>query len=247
MQFTQDEGHIFVSVHLADDVKSSLDMKDEVLRQSLNVAEDGLNASFNTLSGFRVVDRWRSWENFENLCENAENSGKIKLLVTVEDTGTGIPPEAQGRIFTPFMQADSSTSRKYGGTGIGLSISKRLVGLMAGEIGFMSEPNIGSTFTFTVTFTKAETTSLEKLWQSCDPAVSGFQGLRALVIDEKRIRTQVTKYHLQRLGMYVDISSSMESACSRFLCNSKTRYFLPVSFWKYNGSGFRFQLINLSL
>ncbi|KAL8506938.1 hypothetical protein ACS0TY_017720 [Phlomoides rotata] len=222
IKFTQDEGHIFVSVHLADEVKSSLDVKDEVLRQSLNVAEDGLNASFNTLSGFRVADRWRSWENFENLGENDEESGKIKLLVTVEDTGTGIPLEAQTRIFTPFMQADSSTSRKYGGTGIGLSISKRLVGLMAGEIGFVSEPNIGSTFTFTVTFTKAESSSMEKIWQPCDPANSGFQGLRALVIDQKRIRAHVTKYHLQRLGIYVDISSSMKSACSRFLCNSET-------------------------
>ncbi|KAK6142362.1 hypothetical protein DH2020_022710 [Rehmannia glutinosa] len=151
IKFTHDKGHIFVSVHLADEVKSPLDVKDEVLRQSLNVVEDDLNASFNTLSGFRVVNRWKSWENFKNLGGTAEDSGnKIKLLVTVEDTGTGIPPEAQGRIFTPFMQADSSTSRKYGGTGIGLSISKRLVDLMGGEIGFESELNTGSTFSFTV-------------------------------------------------------------------------------------------------
>ncbi|KAK6117812.1 hypothetical protein DH2020_048439 [Rehmannia glutinosa] len=224
IEFTHDKGHIFVSVHLADEVKSPLDVKDEVLRQSLNVVEDDLNASFNTLSGFRVVNRWKSWENFKNLGGTAEDSGnKIKLLVTVEDTGTGIPPEAQGRIFTPFMQADSSTSRKYGGTGIGLSISKRLVDLMGGEIGFESELNTGSTFSFTVPVTKAEANTSDKMWQPCDTAVSVlFQGLRALVIDGKRIRAEVTRYHLQRLGISVDITSSMESACSYLSYNGKT-------------------------
>lgn len=220
VKFTHDKGHIFVSVHLADELKFPLNVMDDVLQQSLNVVQDNLNASFNTLSGFRVVDRWRSWRDFKNLDGSADESGKIKLLVTVEDTGTGIPPEAQGRIFTPFMQADSSTSRKYGGTGIGLSISKRLVDLMGGEIGFESERNIGSTFTFTVTFSKAETSCLEKMWPHCDPAISEFQGLRALVIDRITTRAQVTRYHLQRLGISVDIASSMESSCSFFVYDS---------------------------
>ncbi|KAG8364482.1 hypothetical protein BUALT_Bualt18G0001900 [Buddleja alternifolia] len=220
IKFTHDKGHIFVSVHLADEARFPLDVNDEVLRQSLNVVQDDLNSSFNTLSGFQVVNRWKSWENFTNL---AEEPGNIKLLVTVEDTGTGIPPEAQGRIFTPFMQADSSTSRKYGGTGIGLSISKCLVDLMGGEIGFASELNTGSTFTFTVTFTKAEANYvMDKMWKQCDQGVSEFQGLRALVIDEKRIRAEVTRYHLQRLGISVNITSGMESACSHLSCNSKT-------------------------
>lgn len=232
LQFTHDKGHIFVSVHLADEVKFPLDMMDEVLRQSLNRVQDDSKASFNTFSGFQVVDRWRSWKNFKNLGGTVEESRRIKLLVTVEDTGTGIPPEAQGRMFTPFMQADSSTSRKYGGTGIGLSISKRLVDLMGGEIGFESELNTGSTFTFTVTFTKAEATSLDKMWQPCDPAVSLFHGLRALVVDEKRIRVEVTRYHLQRLGISVCITSSMESACSYLIHDSDPRYSSSCS-WKF--------------
>ncbi|KAL0311148.1 UNVERIFIED_CONTAM: Histidine kinase [Sesamum angustifolium] len=228
IKFTHDKGHIFVSVHLADEVRSPQDMKDEVLRQSLNVVQDDLNASFNTLSGFRVVDRWRSWENFKNLGDTADEPGKIKLLVTVEDTGTGIPPEAQGRIFTPFMQADSSTSRKYGGTGIGLSISKRLVDLMGGEIGFVSELNTGSTFTFTVTFTKAKENLLDKIWQPCNLTVSELKGLRALVIDEKRIRAEVARYHLQRLGISVDLSSSMKSACSYLSSVSESEHIAMV-------------------
>ncbi|MCD9639841.1 hypothetical protein HAX54_024587 [Datura stramonium] len=95
-----------------------------------NSIKERSNGSWNTLSGFPVVDRWQSWQKFERLNSAEEEVGKIQLLVTIEDTGVGIPFEAQGRIFTPFMQADSSTSRTYGGTGIGLSISKRLVDLM---------------------------------------------------------------------------------------------------------------------
>lgn len=229
-QFTHEKGHIFVSAHLAEEVRFALDVKDEVLSRSVGALQNDLYASFDTLSGCRVVDRWRSWENFEKLGGTVEEAGKVKLLVTVEDTGTGIPPEAQGRIFTPFMQADSSTSRKYGGTGIGLSISKRLVHLMGGEIGFVSELNTGSTFTFSVTFNQMEANSADRMWQPCDLAVSEFHGLRALVIDDKRIRAEVTKYHIQRLGMNVDITCSMESACSYLTYSHNNRFYSSLLF-----------------
>lgn len=87
-----------------------------------------------------------------------------KFGYSLEDTGVGIPREAQIRIFMPFMQADSSTSRTFGGTGIGLSISKRLVDLMDGEIGFVSESETGSTFSFTIAlFYKKSTKSRYKV------------------------------------------------------------------------------------
>lgn len=226
MQFTEDKGHIFVSVHLADEVRSKVDAKDKVLLQGQDSVQDKSDGVHNTLSGFPVVDRWKSWENFKmlNNTDAMEEPGIVKLLVTVEDTGVGIPREAQGRIFTPFMQADSSTSRTYGGTGIGLSISRCLVELMGGEIGFVSEPHTGSTFSFTVTFRKGEGISLDPKWQQYVSDVSEFQGLRALVVDDRSIRSEVTRYHVQRLGMFVHTATSMQSACSYLSDTCSTRY-----------------------
>ncbi|KAL8260683.1 hypothetical protein R6Q59_028636 [Mikania micrantha] len=208
LKFTHVRGHIFVSVHQADEVANENDMK--IFSGSKS------NVVCNTLSGLPVVNRKKSWENFEKFGSKdlINESEKIKILVTVEDTGVGIPLKAQSSIFTPFMQADSSTSRNYGGTGIGLSISKRLVGLMNGEIGFVSEPGTGSTFSFTAVFMKKETCSLDTVLQQYHPDTSEFRGLRALVIDQKNIRAEVTRYHLERIGISVEITSDFESAQS---------------------------------
>ncbi|KAM1358774.1 hypothetical protein ACFX15_045004 [Malus domestica] len=230
IKFTHDKGHIFVSVHLVDEVRAPPDLMDEVLRQGFNLVGDVSNKTYNTLSGFPVVNRWKSWEGFNSIRSTTlEKSDTIKLLITVEDTGVGIPLDAQNRIFTPFMQADSSTSRTYGGTGIGLSISKRLVDLMSGEIGFVSEPGTGSTFSFMGTFGKGELSSLETKWHQYEPAVSEFQGLRALVIDNKTIRTEVTKYHMRRLGISVDTASCLESACSYLSSAGNTSLSTPLA------------------
>ncbi|CAL0315939.1 unnamed protein product [Lupinus luteus] len=215
LKFTNAKGHVLVSVHLANEVKNPLGIMDAVLREGLNLDQDMSDRTYNTLSGFPIDERWKSWENFKKLgSSNTDEPEMIQLLVTVEDTGIGIPMDAQSRIFTPFMQADSSTSRTYGGTGIGLSISKCLVDLMGGEIGFVSEPGIGSTFSFTGTFRKGDTASTESEWQKYNLFASQCQGLRALVVDRRKVRAMVTRYYLQRLGMSVDVTSSLKSACS---------------------------------
>ncbi|XP_068669557.1 histidine kinase 3-like isoform X2 [Aristolochia californica] len=214
IKFTE-KGHILVSVHMLNEVKGFSEFTNSVLEQHPEFAKNGISCtSYNTVSGYPVADRLRSWENFKlsEIVNLSEETGRFTLLVMVEDTGVGIPREAQGRIFMPFMQADSSTSRNYGGTGIGLSISKCLVDLMGGEIGFVSEPGVGSTFAFTAAFTKGQISSVDVKRSQNDLVGLEFKGMRALVVDGRPARGQVTKYHLERLGIHVDIAISQISA-----------------------------------
>ena len=81
----------------------------------------------------------------------------FELRIEVLDTGIGIPPEAQSKIFEAFSQADSSTTRRFGGTGLGLTITKDLVELMGGQLTFLSKEGNGSTFIFTVSLPKGDT------------------------------------------------------------------------------------------
>ena len=88
--------------------------------------------------------------------EQAEDSAGLMLIGTVTDTGIGIPPEQQTAIFEPFVQGDSSISRKYGGSGLGLAIARGLVQAMGGELGFSSKPGHGSAFKVRIPVARAD-------------------------------------------------------------------------------------------
>jgi signal transduction histidine kinase/ActR/RegA family two-component response regulator len=103
-------------------------------------------------------------------------AGAVRFEIV--DTGIGITPEAQARLFQPFVQADTSTTRQYGGTGLGLAISHRLTEAMGGTIGVRSEPGRGSTFWFTVAFKGASTPP---------PPVARLRACRVLVVDGQEV------------------------------------------------------------
>ncbi|XP_047340888.1 histidine kinase 4 [Impatiens glandulifera] len=225
VKFTE-RGHIFVQVHLAEHAKSMIDPKGEsCFMGCLGGHNKPSGCQFNTLSGFEAADERHSWETLKHVISEQEfclnttncNSNKVTLLVRVEDTGIGIPLHAQEQVFMPFMQADSSTSRNYGGTGIGLSISKCLVELMGGQINFITRPQIGSTFSFTAVFEKydqdlSHDIMKEKEKLLCNDLSTGFKVLRAMVVDGNPIRSAITRYHLKRLGVLVEVVGDIRLA-----------------------------------
>ena len=103
----------------------------------------------------------------------------LTLRFEVEDTGVGIAPEVQSRLFQAFTQADGSITRRFGGTGLGLAISKQLVELMGGRVGLSSEPGRGSLFWFTLPFSPAETPPQTRR----DDTPDAWAGLRVLVLE----------------------------------------------------------------
>ena len=115
-------------------------------------------------------------------------NGVSELQFSVRDTGIGIPAEKLSSIFESFSQVDASTTRKYGGTGLGLTISAQIVGLMGGRIWVESEPGEGATFYFTVRLPvsneqpKKPTTALEQL-----------RGIRVLVVDDNETNRHILR------------------------------------------------------
>ena len=133
----------------------------------------------------------------------------VRIRFSVRDTGIGIPRQVQPQLFNPFTQADSSTSRRFGGTGLGLVISQKLVELMGGRIGLESTPGRGSTFFFTLPFLP----SLRSLAQRADVEEDAERPAgrrrdpkicRLLLAEDNEVNRIVALSQLQALGYSVD-------------------------------------------
>ncbi len=134
----------------------------------------------------------------------------VKLQFAVVDTGIGIPQDKRRTIFESFTQADSSTTRKYGGTGLGTTISKHLAELMGGEIGVESEVGGGSCFWFTAVFQKQITEVAPRIQTDKKPVISSEppekqkKSFKILLVEDYPTNQQVAVSHLKSAGHDVD-------------------------------------------
>ncbi len=125
----------------------------------------------------------------------SETDEKVVILFEVTDTGIGIPKDKQQLVFQSFSQADGSTTRKYGGTGLGTTISKQLVEIMGGKIGLESREGKGSRFWFTIEFQKQEGAGLETRSLKTDLA-----GICVLVVENNETHQFILSKYLTALG-----------------------------------------------
>jgi signal transduction histidine kinase/CheY-like chemotaxis protein/ligand-binding sensor domain-containing protein len=142
------------------------------------------------------------------------DKGHLELMFSVRDTGIGIPADKLDRLFKAFSQVDSSTTRKYGGTGLGLVICEKLVNLMGGTINVQSKPGEGSTFSFTL-FTTA---GKEVVPNEISMNLTGVQGKRVLVVDDNYTNRLILQKLLEYWNLVPVIASTGMEALEIFSC-----------------------------
>ena len=134
-----------------------------------------------------------------------EKDGICTIQFEVIDSGIGISPEQQTRLFQSFQQAEISTANKYGGTGLGLSISKNIVEMMNGKIWVESELDKGSTFTFTVQMKRGNSQKYENMTKGEDKSVSvNFAGNRILLAEDVDINCEILLTLLEPTLLEID-------------------------------------------
>ncbi|MGD8654107.1 MAG: response regulator, partial [Desulfobacterales bacterium] len=217
----------------------------------IKTQEKGLELLFKTDSSVPtalVGDPLRLGQILINLSNNAvkfTDSGEIvistelvkkdgdqtTLKFSVQDTGIGMTAEQAAKLFQPFMQADSSTTRKYGGTGLGLTISKRLAEMMGGEIWVESEQGQGSTFSFTANFGLGK----EKAKKIFSPS-KDLRGMKALVVDDNATSREILKDLLESFTFEVTVAASGPEGIAALESADKNKPFeLVVMDWKMPG------------
>lgn len=141
----------------------------------------------------------------------AHQKKTVIVRFSVEDTGIGIPPEAQKKLFSSFTQADGSTTRKFGGTGLGLTISRQLVNLMGGDISVSSEQGKGSLFSFEIAMQPSTQSMALPDQESCQT----LTGVKALIVDDNATNREILRHYLRAWEMPYEEANNGRQALAK--------------------------------
>jgi two-component system sensor histidine kinase/response regulator len=195
-----------------------------------------------------VGDPLRLGQILVNLCNNAvkftergeivlraaiaeESAQEVTFHFSVRDTGVGMTREQQGKLFKSFSQADTSTTRQYGGTGLGLVISKKLTELMDGEIWVKSEQGVGSTFHFSARLGKQQGETSKRR-----STVSELSAIRVLIVDDNASAREILSSLLAGFGLRVDQAGTGKEAIGKIeKANNYDPYKLVLMDWRMPG------------
>ncbi|MBZ0106883.1 MAG: diguanylate cyclase [Sulfuricella denitrificans] len=197
-------------------IERAADVPDSLVGDPLRLEQILINLVNNAI---KFTEKGRISVNVRRI---PDDHGEVRLQFNVADTGIGMTDEQRGRLFTPFSQADSSTTRQFGGTGLGLSICKHLVEIMGGEIGVESRPGEGSTFFFSARFGAWNNGENE---EKCDAAASGKQdwknlakslaGARILLVEDNVVNRELMLEILNNAGIRADAACNGAEAVER--------------------------------
>ncbi len=178
-----------------------------------------------------VKIRARLAEKDENCPDVEWEEGRVLINFSIEDTGIGMSEEVISRLFTPFTQADTSTTRKYGGTGLGLALCRQLVTLMGGGIGCRSVAGQGTCFYFSIPFETVRGQERAGRW----PA--SFEDMRVLVVDDNPGAIDIMREILRAMGCrFIKTALSGEDAVALVdMCKHDAAFDLVLMDWKMPG------------
>lgn len=203
VQVKAQEKNIELQWHIAPDVPQHL------LGDALRLHQVLVNLCGNAI---KFTDSGSVSTKISRYCTQGEDF----VRVAVSDTGLGLTQEEQSQLFVPFSQMDGSITRRHGGTGLGLVISKQLVELMGGSIGVSSEKNVGSVFYFTLPCVAAQVEQSSSPQKPVGPAIlpHSLDGYRVLLVEDNEINQLVAEQVLQQAGMEVIIACNGAEACT---------------------------------
>ncbi len=163
-----------------------------------------------------------------------ERDGKATLLFSVKDSGIGMTKEQLQRLFKEFSQADESVTRKYGGTGLGLAICKKLTNIMGGDIWVESEPNIGSSFYFELTFDIADSSMLAPKDEYMG-AQRVPEGTKILLAEDNEVNQEIAITILSDFGYSVDVANNGQEALELIQNNRYDAVLMDIQMPKMDG------------